>query len=196
MFSVVRLGLRARYAPFLLLCLIASLSVAAAAPALGHERLFLFAALWLLGLLAALAARASLRRFRAARPVLLTRRALRRPPLPLPPVRQMRAELARLLSSPAPLGMQPESPEYALRRILERGLACHRARSAAELTPRGVTELWLLVTLLRATPERAGGLARCFRLPDMVLDLHDRLRRIAVQHAAATTAHTPLSAGG
>ncbi|MCA0946414.1 hypothetical protein CLG85_022520 [Yangia mangrovi] len=195
MFSVVRLGLRARYAPFLLLCLIATLSVAAVTPALHRDSLFLFAALWLLGLLSALAVRASLRRFRAAQPVLLTRRALRRPPLPLPPVRQMRAELARLLASPAPLGTLPESPEHALRRILERSLACQRARSAADLTPRGITELWLLVTLLRATPERAGGLARCFRLPDMVLDLHDRVHQIAAQHAAAT-AQAPFSTQG
>ncbi|WP_226626019.1 hypothetical protein [Alloyangia pacifica] len=186
MFSVVRLGLRARYAPALLLSLCAAVLVAAAAPALPHGTLYLIAALWILALLALLAATSALRRFRAARPVLLTRRALRRPPLPLPPLRQMRAELARLLTSPAPRGALPESPEHAIRRILERGLACQHARTVTDLSPRGLTELWLLAMLLRATPERAGGLARCFRLPDMVLDLHDRVRQIAAAHAAAT----------
>ncbi|WP_353473756.1 hypothetical protein PVT71_06835 [Salipiger sp. H15] len=185
MFSVLRVCLRAQYAPLLLLSLAAILCLAVGAPLLGPDGPFLLAALWLLGLLALLATRATLRRHRASRPVFLTRRALRQPPLPLPPHRQMRTELARLLVSPAPRDGLPESPDYAIRRILERSLSFQGARDADDLSARDLAEFWLLVTLLRATPERAGGLARCFRLPDMVLTLHDRVTQIAADHAAA-----------
>lgn len=185
MFSVVRHCLRAHFAPFVLLTPVVTLVFAFGAPALGTDGTFLLAALWLLAILAGLALAATLRRLRSSRPALLTRRALRRPPLPLPPLRQMRAELTGFLVSPAPFAGRPESPEHAIRRILERGLAGRGARRLSELSQRELSELWLLVTLLRATPEHAGGLARCFRLPDMVLDLHERVTRIAAAHAAA-----------
>ncbi|MBE9637707.1 hypothetical protein [Salipiger mangrovisoli] len=183
MFSVFGFRLRHRHAPGVLLSILAAVVLAICAALLTPESLHLLAAIWILAILAVLATRSSLHRRRAARPLLLCRRTLREPPLPFPPQRQMRAELTRLLSSPAPRGPAPESPEHAIRRILERGLASQRAQTADGLSPCAVTEFWLLALLLRATPERAGGLARCFRQPDMVLDLHERVTQIAAAYA-------------
>lgn len=183
-FSGFRFSLRARYAAIVLLLLVAGLATTHSAPRLPAETVFLLAAVWLLGLLALLAIRSALRRPTGSPSRILTRRALRQPPMTLPPLRQMRDEISILLVSPAPRGDRPESPDHAIRRILERGLASQGAGSASDLSAQGVTELWMLATLLRATPERAGGLARCFRLPDMVLDLHERVAGIAAAHAA------------
>lgn len=185
MFSVSRIGLWARSATLLILTCMAAVALTSGLAEMGQQSLFLFSALWILGVLALLAARSAMRRHRASRPLLLSRRALRRPPMPLPPLRQMRAELDRLLASPGPQDMQPESPEHAIRRILERGLRCQNAREATDLSVRAVTEFWLLLVLLRASPDRAGGLACYFRQPDKVLELHDRVSRVAVAHAAA-----------
>ena len=185
MFSVSRIGLWARSATLLILTCMAAVALTSGLAEMGQQSLFLFSALWILAVLALLAARSAMRRHRASRPLLLSRRALRRPPMPLPPLRQMRAELDRLLASPGPQDIQPESPEHAIRRILERGFKCQNAREATDLSVRAVTEFWLLLVLLRASPDRAGGLARCFRQPDKVLELHDRVSRVAVAHAAA-----------
>ncbi len=158
-------------------------------------RLELLAALWLLALLAALSLRRVRQRLLAPPPLLLTRRALRHPPQPLPPALQMRADLTALLSSPAPMGAGLESADHAVRWVLERCLLRHGDRAVETLDRPVLIELWLLATLLRAAPERAGALAQCFRLPHRVLALRDQMPANAATARVALRLRRPAGRG-
>ncbi|MGR3378999.1 hypothetical protein [Salipiger abyssi] len=138
---------------------------------------------WTVAFGAAHFARHAIDRRRERPAPLLDHSALRHPPPGIPDTRSIRAELYRVLQSPAPLaaefgGAEPETPDHALRRVLERILASWALHSPTELSDDRLHEIWLLIELVRATPDRAGELAQHFVNPDVLLDIRDRITAI------------------
>ncbi|MBN9886682.1 hypothetical protein [Salipiger abyssi] len=108
---------------------------------------------------------------------------LRSPPEDLPGAPEIRARLFQILRSAPPLtteygGAEPETPDYALRRIIERIFASWGVRGVAELDTDRLHEVWQLQELVRAAPDRAGELAQHFVNPDVLLDIRDRIVEI------------------
>ncbi len=106
-----------------------------------------------------------------------------------PPESDQRGDIARILRSPPPgralTGTpEPELPEHALAGVIGRVLGSWGKHDAQDLSPEELRELWLLVEIVTASPDRAGDLARSFLKPDVVLDIRDRIADVARRREA------------
>ncbi len=115
---------------------------------------------------------------------LLRGAALRSPPVTVPELHHLRAEVSQMLTPapPHPLQVPPDAHE-ALRRALSQVIVAWGRPAPSALSRDELVELFILARLLRATPQEAGELAQAFRRPDAILDVRDAVKEQVARRA-------------